>query len=218
MPLMRLPEEFNFPPNIAFWKISESENFFGDQMQLWPDEIQRLNELKVPEKKLQWLASRYLVRLLLNPQEKVVSLNSSIGKPWLQGLEQWQVSYSHSFSFASTLLSNSSTPAIDIEWLDRVIPIEVGAKFLNPTEANWVNAQEDVAFAFLLCWSAKECLYKWIHTPGISFRRDLSLYLPEHANRNSHGSFKAQIQLDSEIQEVCLHYGVLENLLFTYLL
>ena len=48
----------------AIWNIEESEDFFRDQLQLFNAELEQVNRIKGEGRRLEWLASHYLIHLM----------------------------------------------------------------------------------------------------------------------------------------------------------
>jgi len=140
---------------VSIWKISESETFFIEALReegFPPDGGMRINH---PQKRIQWLASRYLL-CMTHPAAIV---NQSSRKPTLSNGPE--LSFSHSEDHAAVLMSKDHS-GIDIqvfsEKLKRIAP-----KFANPGETDMIEAREEVG-ALTLLWAIKEAIFKYYTT------------------------------------------------------
>jgi phosphopantetheinyl transferase len=141
---------------IAIWHITEDEEFFNHTAGLYSDK-------RLPKRRLEHLASRYLLQLLAPDLSLHHITISEAGKPFHPG-HPLHFSISHSFPFAAVAVSKHIA-GIDIEcYRDKIIRLR--DKFLSPAEQSIIatNIQE-----LTLAWSAKEAAFKWYEKGGIDF-------------------------------------------------
>ena len=68
----------------AIWSIEESEDFFRSQLSLSTPELEQINRIKGEGRRLEWLASRYLIHLMSGRKKRGVLLKDEFGKPRLE--------------------------------------------------------------------------------------------------------------------------------------
>lgn len=108
------------------------------------------------------------------------------GKPQLDG---YNISISHTVGFAAVILSATKDVAIDVEYRnDRVLRIR--EKFLTPAEIAAIEG--DMETTLLLCWCAKETVYKYFSEEKLAFDEmltDISKAQSTVVNLTDEGTF-----------------------------
>jgi len=169
MPLFKHKETGQY--QLAIWYVQEPASFFEKETGLRaPHKIER--------HRLEFLASRYLLKLLTPsfPFDRVEQ--SPSGKPFLPS-EGIHFSISHSFPFVGIVLSPAPV-GIDVQVFRQKIA-RLQSKFLSATEQAYFN--DDVK-QLTLAWAAKEAVFKWAGLPAIDFKahmpiRDYRLSYPD---------------------------------------
>jgi 4'-phosphopantetheinyl transferase len=156
MPLAKL-ENINQNSSWALWEIKETLEWFLDQLQLNEIEIEELQSIANPKRKLEWLAGRAALKSLL--QHKGITyfniLKDEFGKPFVQNLPIY-ISLSHCLPYATAIVHMQHPVGIDIEEVqEKLIPIS--KRFLNPEELNFAKNHTEKLCIF---WAAKEAMYK----------------------------------------------------------
>lgn len=155
---------------IGVWKIEEDEDTL---LSLLPDPSAYEEQLAVllhERRRLEYLAVRVLL-FRLTGRQQCVGYETS-GKPYLTGHE-FHISISHTHGWASVILHPSLPVAIDIEQMgDRASALS--ARFLNETEISNSDPRHPTVY-HVLCWSAKETLFKRIDCAGVDFKTQLHL-------------------------------------------
>jgi len=203
----------------GIWCIDESEEWFREKLILYPPELELLSGMLDGLKRRQWLASRYLIRYLLNPTNPLVSLTGADGSPRLDGADL-HLSISHSENLAGVLISSPDyLPGIDIELVNRKIPLPVQNRFLHPQERNQLiqAPSEDQNTIALLCWSAKESLFKCIGRKGVSFKNDLLLHLPVQIVKGRCTIMYGRVRNHGNEKQISIAYYVDDKMLCTWL-
>ncbi|MEP2668222.1 MAG: 4'-phosphopantetheinyl transferase superfamily protein [Cyclobacteriaceae bacterium] len=153
---------------IALWHITEDENLLSDQLKplLCP------KELVSPQKRLEWLSGRLLIRHLANSLGlSYQGIEKDIfGKPFLKNLD-YHISLSHSYPYVAAQINPSHSVGIDIEQPKEKL-LKVAPRILNPVELE--NAGTDI-IKHCIYWSAKEALYKIYGKRGLLFNNNLSV-------------------------------------------
>lgn len=156
---------------IAVWKIDETETFFINGLSLLPVELSELNLLK-GRRRLEWLASRYLVHLMLTDlglsdlDSRIPLIKDTHGKPYLEN-SGLHVSFSHSHEMAAAILSHRSV-GIDIQYFVSKIEI-ISQKYLRNVEASALKPNTRLQQLHIF-WGAKESMYKSYGKKELDFR------------------------------------------------
>ena len=155
----------------AVWHITENMDFFLKNIDLTT--CPGFTMVHHPAKQLQWLASRMLVKVLVEeywhqPFEGL--FNDAYGKPWLRN-NKGHVSTSNSSLIATAILHRTKAVGIDIELIKPKIAL-IASKFLTPNEEAFLGTNIAVLTA---AWCFKELVYK-IHGIGnISLKDHIAL-------------------------------------------
>src|ERR1043165_1108801 len=156
MPLL-LQRDVAEKTQLAIWKIEESEEWFRSQLKLDAKENQLMDAIKHPHKKLQWLSSRLLLRILLNNPGEFIHLESDErGKPLVKNFNV-KISISHSADLSALLLSENFDVGIDIEKIDEKIR-RIQHKFLREEELENLSEKKSLEQLYVY-WCAKEAMY-----------------------------------------------------------
>ncbi len=191
---------------VALWHITEDENLLSDQLK----PIQCPKELVSPQKRLEWLSGRLLIRHLANSlglyyqgMEK-----DKFGKPFLKNLD-YHISLSHSYPYVAAQINPSHSVGIDIEQPKEKL-LKVAPRILNPVELE--NAGNDI-IKHCIYWSAKEALYKIYGKRGLLFTNNLSV---EPFDLEETGHLKGWIKTEENNVFAELKYIVHEEYVLVY--
>ncbi|RRN76128.1 4'-phosphopantetheinyl transferase superfamily protein, partial [Pseudoxanthomonas sp. SGD-10] len=171
MPLAYI-KEVNPQTFIGLWKIEETPETLEKQLHLKEHELQILRSLQGNKRNLHWLATRVLLRTMLNTTEYIDCRPDENGKPFLMNLPH-HISLSHSYDYAAVMISENSRVGIDIEIMKDKIN-RVKHKFLNNNELAFIDTTNTIEHLYV-CWCAKEALYKLNGKKEISFKDNISL-------------------------------------------
>lgn len=170
MPLF-LQKELQPQGKIGIWKITESEAYFQSKLELYPSEIDQLILLK-GRRRLEWLASRYLLHLMSERETRGAVVKDEFGKPHLEH-SAWHISMSHSHEMAAVIAAPILV-GIDIQYL--VPKIEVlASKFMRTEELASLHPESRMAHLHVY-WGAKECLYKIYGRRELDFRSHILIH------------------------------------------
>ena len=136
----------------AIWHIQESEEELSFKaQQSCPDEI------IFPEKRLEWLAGRALIRSLTEDcgLEYLGLRKDEFGKPFLKE-HPHQISLSHSFPYVAAQIDRHQPVGIDLEQPKEKLR-KIASRIFNPDEVK--DAGDDLT-KLCIYWCAKEALYK----------------------------------------------------------
>ena len=141
MPLFKKIKNEDF--EIALWRIEEPLSFFESEFESHP-------VIKNENKKLQWFATRFLVREILGKQAEV--LNDEIGKPFVNNASH-NISLSHTPKFVAVMASKKNIVGIDLEPVHEKVK-RIASKFLLEDELKLIS-EEQKTEKLILYWSAK---------------------------------------------------------------
>lgn len=163
--------------SLGLWKMEENEAVL---FQKYPEMLclkDELNQIKSSSRRLEFLSVRALLKGMLDEIPQI--FHDSDGRPFLEnGI---QISVSHTRGYVAVVLSGDCNVAVDIEYMsDRVN--RVADKFLRKDEI----AESEIER--LVCWCAKETLYKLHSTDKLSFHEMKINELPDLKNCKK-GSF-----------------------------
>jgi len=170
MPLL-FQKDVSEGTRLGIWKIEESTDWFRSQLILDDRENQLIDSIRHPQKRLHWLSSRLLLRLLLNNPAGFIHLESDErGKPHIHNFPV-KISISHSHELSALLLSEKFEVGIDIEKIDPKIE-RIRHKFLSPEELENISAEMRLKQLYIY-WCAKEAMYKLHGRKQLDFREHL---------------------------------------------
>ncbi|TDW96212.1 4'-phosphopantetheinyl transferase family protein [Dinghuibacter silviterrae] len=158
-------QDINECTRLGVWQIAEPADFFLKSVPL-----QR--EISHPHKRLQHLAGRFLLRYLYPdfPYKDILIANTR--KPYVPG-ESFHFSISHCGNFAAAIVSRHYRVGIDIEAFTPKVE-KIIHKFLSPAEQAFLDPRAPLQHA-IVCWGAKEAVYKWYGIGEMDFMRDMPL-------------------------------------------
>jgi len=171
MPLM-LHRSLMRDVQMGIWEIAETETNLRAKLQLNEAELAHLESIKVERKRLQWLASRCVVRFLLCTPEFIAMNVSPTGQPLITSMQR-NVSITHSGRFAGAMISSHQAVGLDLEEVsDKVMAIR--HKFINEQEDQFLDKNDSMST--LVAWSAKEAMFKWYGNGEVDFRKHMTLH------------------------------------------
>lgn len=189
-------QNINENTHFAIWSIQEPLSYFEEEMHL-------LVDIQNEERKIQHLAVRWLLALMM-PEIDVANIKiADNGKPYIPGAG-FHFSLSHCKGFAACAISETNPVGIDIEIIhDRIA--KVAHKFLHDEEKKLVSALPADAQLNQMgfYWAAKESMYKQYEKNGIDFSQHFKI--PELALQKE-GIVPAQINHQSNRSEVQVQY------------
>ena len=148
--------EFNNKQQAVIWKIEEPEIFFTDNLGF-------VGHHKTEKRRLEFLASRYLLKSLIPDFSFSELKNHQEGKPFFED-DRVHFSISHSFPFVAVVIDEKPV-GIDVQVFQEKI-LRLQQKFLS--------AQEQIIFKdsmehITLAWTAKEAAFKWFGEGKVDF-------------------------------------------------
>jgi len=171
MPLV-YQQNINASTKLGVWHIEEPESFFLEQVPL-----QR--EITHPNKRLQHLAGRYLLKELYPDFPYELIRIADTRKPFLEN-EAYHFSISHCGKYAAVIVSTDHRVGVDVELISAKVE-KVKHKFLSETEQELLKEVIDAPYTMFseklltAAWSIKESLYKWQGSSEVDFKKHLHI-------------------------------------------
>ncbi len=156
---------------FAIWRIEESAEDLISRLQLDERERAVLKRLNKGKRTLHWLATRVLLRKMLDTTGYIDCPSDENGKPYLANFPQ-RISLTHSFDYAAVMMSDNGEVGIDLELVKPKI-IRIADKFMKSNELEAIgNTHVEKLYA---CWCAKEAVYKLQGNKGVSFKDNMTI-------------------------------------------
>ena len=165
-------KEINTDCKLAVWEITESADWFKQQLLLDGTEETFLSSIKNEHRRMHWLSSRVLLRTLLNTNLFIDLANDENGKPEVRNFEV-HISLSHSHKRSALILNHCNPVGIDVEHFDPKIE-KISSRFVNQEEQKCLTENKRIEQLFKI-WCAKEAAYKWYGKKQLDFKKHLTL-------------------------------------------
>lgn len=193
-------QDINRDTAIGLWKIEESATELEAQLQLKAHEISVLKSLGKEKRNLHWLATRVLLRKMLNTSHYIDCQTDENGKPYLVN-HPHHISLSHSYGYAAVMVSKTRKVGIDIEIIKSKIE-RVQHKFLADEELEFIEPENRIEKLYV-CWCAKEALYKLNGKKETSFKDHIRLNNFVYADD---GALKAKIEKQHHVKNYVVNF------------
>src|SRR5690606_32407003 len=146
--------ELDHGVRFAIWRIEETAEALLSRLQLNDREHALLSRLNKGKRTLHWLATRVLLREMLNTTGYSDCPSDENGKPYLANFPQ-RISLTHSFEYAAVMMSDVGEVGIDLELVKPKI-LRIADKFMKPDELEAIGG--DYIDKLYACWCAKEAV------------------------------------------------------------
>ena len=121
---------------LSIWKITENPVFFSEKLHFSYTESEEFNNIKHPNRQLEWLAARWLLHQLTGTNTQRYSIQKDhFGKPSFEDHPMF-FSLSHSVNYVAALISEKDC-GLDLQLLDERI-LNVIPKFLSERELTFI--------------------------------------------------------------------------------
>ena len=197
-------------PTVGIWKMEEmtEEMCALLQHQAWYQ--LEFSRLKAEQRQKEWLATRLLLKEMLG-HEAIIHHHPN-GAPFLSETEKKQISISHTKDFVAIMLTDVTHIAgIDIEYRSERVR-KVRSRFLNAEEERFIDPAHETEH-LLICWCAKETLYKIINRQEVDFCRHLHIQPFSYAEQGTLITFDT---CSESPKHVVLQYRVEKDFVITW--
>lgn len=159
---------------FGIWQVTEPFEWFRSRLISPYPYDEELLSFKSETRKLEYVATRVLLHELYGKETSIGHHDS--GKPFLPDANT-HITISHTQGYIAIGICPSAEIGIDIEYRsDRVRRIQ--NRFLSKEEIDWCSSPttEESVEKLLLCWTAKETVYKVMNKEGVDFSRDITVH------------------------------------------
>ena len=170
--------DLNSQTIVKIWKISESKEFFMNQIVLNPESLERVNGMKSELHQRGFLSVRMLLSEFGYTDEDLVY--DSFRKPHLK--DGKHISITHSYNFSAVVVSSKEV-GVDIE-KQREKTTKIATKFIGFEDSYLKENDSKLIQKLTRIWCIKESLYKLYATPGMVFKKHF-LVVPFGTESNS---------------------------------
>ncbi|MCF6360282.1 MAG: 4'-phosphopantetheinyl transferase superfamily protein [Cyclobacteriaceae bacterium] len=210
MPLFKKLIEENFI--LAVWHLTESEEFFLVDKGKFSASPEKLDEIKVEQRRREWLCSRHLGWSIAKEIEGKCDgvWSDSYNKPHIKNSEL-QISISHAKPYVAVLVHKHNSCGVDIEEKKNKL-IRLAPKFLTQYELGQTNSNID---ALAIAWGAKEAIYKMYGRKQLIFKENIFLHKLDSIQQCGH--IKSELKVNNIVTNIDIKYKQFENhvLVFT---
>ncbi len=203
-------KEFSNGLQIGVWQINETENELISKLTLSKDELSYLESIQSSKRYKHWLASRVLIKDLLQTDEFIEFEYNKTGKPNLVNVDGF-VSISHAADVAAIALSKKHEVGIDIEKMQEKI-VRIAPKFMLPEEIEECNENNKVR-AMYVHWCIREAVFKCYGKGQLDFKKHILL---EAISSSNNQCVKTQIKKENEQLSYNVYYDVLDEYMLAY--
>lgn len=205
MPLLALHKEERW--TVGIWQITET---ISELLAALPAEAhynKRIEQFASATRRKEWLASRVLLQTLCGEHQEIAYEED--GKPYLPDSDI-HISISHTKGFVALILSETLRVGVDIEYFNPRVR-NIRHKFLSHAENSFIDPRQETE-QLLLCWCAKETLYKLLAHEGIQFSSHLNILPFSAAHR---GYLHVEELVSGQRKTYPVHYLVTARYIIT---
>lgn len=195
---------------VGIWKMEETTEEMWSFLQHTAWYQLEFSRLKAEQRQKEWLATRLLLKEMLG-HEAIIHHHPN-GAPFLSETEKKQISISHTKDFVAIMLTDVTHIAgIDIEYRSERVR-KVRSRFLNAEEEQFIDPAHETEH-LLICWCAKETLYKIINRQEVDFCRHLHIQPFSYAEQGTLITFDT---CSESPKHVVLQYRVEKDFVITW--
>lgn len=198
-------QKLPFETEIAIWKIEEEPGFFSSNIDFSEYDLMEYESIKHPFKKMQWLASRFLLKKMSNENRLLLLYKNENGKPFFDNAN-YHFSITHSHSYVAVILSKERNVSIDLEKITEKV-LKVKHKFLHPLDFEQSENLENLT----QIWSAKETLYKYFDSKLLHFKEHIIIL------KNQNNTLETETILDGKSIGKQVSVYSFEDFVMTYM-
>jgi len=192
--------QINTATRLGLWRIDEPVSFFMPRLSFTDYDQQRFARLTSEHRQREWLASRLLLKTLVDSPNIIHLEADSNGRPLVRNMPL-QVSISHSGHVAAAIVSEQHPVGIDVEMIhDRIQ--RIAYKFVGDHEWAFIG-RKPATDLLTLMWSAKESVYKIYGKRVLAFSGNIFIHPFEIGNS---GWFYVEIKKTDFYKKYQVHY------------
>jgi len=193
------------------WHLTEDEDYFIADMDKFSASPEKLEEIKVEQRRKEWLCSRHLGWSIAKELEGSCDgvWSDSLNKPHIKN-SSLQISISHAKPYVAVLVHRNASCGVDIEEKKEKL-LRLAPKFLTQRELDLVNGSLD---AIAIGWGAKEAIYKLYGRKSLIFKEHIFLYKLDEIQQN--GSIRSELKANNIVTNIEIKYEQFENHILAY--
>ena len=153
---------------VGLWKLDEGFDYFFQHLALFEEELEEIKILS-DRKKLEWLASRYLLHIMVGEEDRNPCLKDEFGKPYLSK-SKYFISLSHSRNYIAVMMSDEPC-GVDIQYIvpkiDRIVK-----RFMSTIELSELGRKNAIEKMHVY-WGAKESIFKAYGRRSVDFKKHI---------------------------------------------
>jgi phosphopantetheinyl transferase len=170
---------------------------------------EQIAEKRMEKRKQEWISCRVMLEKMLG--RFVPVLYNGNGAPYVEG-EKINISFSHTTGFAAVLIGDDSEiVGIDIEKRSSRV-LKVKHKFLSEDELSFIDTEKE-SDHLMICWCAKEALFKMMGEDGVDFVKHMHIKPFECEERGIITAYETKTHLQRSFQ---LRYELTEDYALVY--
>lgn len=156
---------------LGIWKIEESEEELLSKLSRQDAYSEFIENCKAGSRRMEWLATRVLLKELLGEELEIAHFPD--GAPYLPARPDLSISISHTKGFIAIYCKENEATGIDIEYYSTRV-LKIKEKFMSEEELKMIDPSLETD-TLLVCWCAKETLFKLIRQEEVDFRSQLHI-------------------------------------------
>jgi 4'-phosphopantetheinyl transferase EntD len=165
---------------------------------------------KMPiRRRCEWLSVRLLIREILGEEKEILYREN--GKPYIAD-GSYNISISHTKGYVAVILNPQKRVAIDIETISPRVK-NVMHRFMSNEELENTPLTGEIVY-WLLHWSAKESVFKYIDESGVDFREHIYI-APFKPLQGEWGIFHAQETKTAIRETFAINYYIADDFVLT---
>lgn len=191
----------------ALWRITEDEGSLMAEVNEWE---QLSDTITNPNKRLEWLTGRLLVKEVLHSMGLLFQgiTKDQYGKPFPRGYD-FHLSLSHSYPYVAALVDTLESVGIDLEQPKEKL-LRIAPRIFSPVELS--DAGNNIT-KHCVYWCAKETLVKVHGQKNLVFAENLII---EPFQLNIEGDIRGKIIVGDTERVLPLHYIVYPNFVVVF--
>ena len=169
---------------VGLWEITEKPGNFSRISEILNNDPV-FKKIKHTKRKTEFLATRALIEELTGHFPNITY--NADGSPFFPGQDK-HISISHSADMVAVIIHKNRV-GIDVEKSDRPIG-KIAHKFLSEKELKFTKCSRSPERSQMICWCAKEAIFKWAPEQGIDFASQIQIApFSEEKDKNIYANF-----------------------------
>ncbi len=193
---------------LGWWRILEASHELRPFLIFSKSEEEFIHRISNEDRRTQWMASRVLLKRLINTTSFVDIYVDQYGRPEVQNFD-YRMSISHSKHYAAVIISERYTVGVDIESMRHDMS-RLKNKFMRPDELAGMPRELELNYV-QLHWSAKEVMYKIYYRRKLDFRDHMGVEPFDLANNLEQGTFRGWVRKGEYDRSFLLNYRRIDD-------